>query len=144
MGGTKLGEKLFDINCLSFPAFGEVGEVLPPYDLRTPTRMNHDITLFKNFALPRDQRIQFRIGVFNIVNQAFATTAVAREDLDLVLDTTCNRFADNVPNGVGGTANGGCDPSGGVGFTENTGRNFGKITLLRGRRIIEFALKYYF
>ncbi len=144
MGGTKLGEKLFDINCLSFPAFGEVGEVLPPYDLRTPTRMNHDITLFKNFALPRDQRIQFRIGVFNIFNQAFATTAVAREDLDLVLDTTCNRFADNVPNGVGGTANGVCDPTGGFGFTENTVRNFGKINLLRGRRVVEFALKYYF
>ena len=32
----------------------------------------------------------------------------------------------------------------GFSFTENTKSNFGKINLLRGRRIIEFALKYYF
>ena len=68
-----MGEKLFDINCIGFPAFGEVGEVLPPYDLRTPTRPNHDITLFKNFAIHGDQKIQFRMGVFNIFNRAFAT-----------------------------------------------------------------------
>jgi hypothetical protein len=143
-GGTKLGEKLFDINCISFPAFGEVGEVLPPYDLRTPMRQNHDITLFKNFDLPRDQRIQFRVGVFNIFNQAFATTSVDRQDIDLTLDSTCNRTVDNVPNGVGGTANGVCDPTGGFSFTQNTINNFGKINLLRGRRVVEFALKYYF
>ena len=144
MGGTKLGEKLFDINCIGVPAFGEVGEVLPPYDLRTPTRMNHDITLFKNFEIKGSQRIQFRVGVFNIFNNAFATTAVAREDLDLTLDTVCNRTVDNVPNGVGGTANGVCDPTGGFSFTSNTIANFGKINLLRGRRVVEFALKYYF
>ena len=87
VGGTKVGEKLFDINCIGFPAFGEVGEVLPPYDLRTPTRSNHDITLFKNFAIHGDQKIQFRMGVFNIFNRAFATTAVTRSDLDLTLET---------------------------------------------------------
>ena len=61
--------------------------MLPPYDLRTPTRSNHDITLFKNFAIHGDQKIQFRMGVFNIFNRAFATTAVTRSDLDLTLET---------------------------------------------------------
>ena len=56
----------------------------------------------------------------------------------------CNRTVDNVPNGVGGTVNGVCDPTGGFSFTQNTINNFGKINILRGRRIIEFALKYYF
>ncbi len=49
-----------------------------------------------------------------------------------------------MPNGVGGTADNVCDPTAGSRFTQNTIDNFGKINLLRGRRIIEFALKYYF
>jgi hypothetical protein len=144
LSGSKVGEKILDINCIGFPAFGEVGQVLPPYDIRTQARMNHDITLFKNFELPRGQRIQFRVGVFNIFNQAFWSTFVAREDLDFTLETVCNRFVDGVPNGVGGTVDGVCDPTGGFSFTENTINNFGRINLLRGRRVVEFALKYYF
>ena len=141
--GRNVGEKLLDINCIGFPAFGEVGQVIPPYDLRTPTRINHDITLFKNFAIRGDQKLQFRLGVFNVFNQAFATTAIAA-DIDLALETTCNVTVDGVPNGVGGTVDGVCDPRGGFSFTDNTKANFGKINLLRGRRIVEFALKYYF
>jgi hypothetical protein len=143
-GGTKVGEYLFDINCIGFPAFGEVGEVIPPYDLRTPTRQNHDITLFKNFAIHGDQKLQFRVGVFNIFNQAFATTSVTRSDLDLSLESVCNRTVNGVPNGAGGTVDGVCDPTGGFSFSENTKNNFGKINIMRGRRIIEFALKYTF
>ena len=69
---------------------------------------------------------------------------MTRDDIDLTLNTICNRTVDNVPNGVGGFVNGVCDPTGGFSFTQNTINNFGKINLLRGRRIIEFALKYYF
>jgi hypothetical protein len=144
VGGTKVGERLFDLNCISFPAFGEVGQVLPPYDLRTPTRSNHDITLFKNFTIKGDQKVQVRIGVFNIFNRAFATTNVTRSDLDLTLETVCNRTVNGVPNGNGGTVDSVCDPTGGFSFTQNTINNFSKINIMRGRRIIEFALKYYF
>ena len=84
------GERILDINCIGFPAFGEVGDVLPPYDLRTPGRMNHDITLFKNFAIKGDQKLQVRVGVFNIFNMAAATTAVDRNDINLTLETVCN------------------------------------------------------
>jgi hypothetical protein len=144
LGGTRAGEKMFDVNCIGFPAFGEIGQVLPPYDLRAPTRQNHDITLFKNFALRGEQKLQFRVGMFNIFNQAFASTNITRADIDLTLDTVCNRTVDNVPNGVGGTVNGVCDPTGGFSLTETTRQNFGRINILRGRRIVEFALKYYF
>ena len=48
-----------------------------------------------------------------------------------------------MPNGVGGTVDNVCDPTGGFRFTQNTIDNFGKINILRGRRIVEFALKYY-
>jgi hypothetical protein len=142
--GTGKGAKLLDVNCIGFPALGQLGQPIPPYDLRTPTRINHDITLFKNFALPRDQKIQFRMGVFNIFNNAFASTSTSRDDIALTLDTVCNSYVDNVPNGVGGTSNHVCDPTKGFSLTDNTKSNFSKINLLRGHRTIEFAFKYYF
>jgi hypothetical protein len=144
LDGRKNGEKLLDVNCIGFPALGEVGQVIPPYDLRTPARINHDLTLFKNFPLKGDQKLQIRAGFFNIFNQAFATTVVARADIDLGLETVCNRTLSGIPDGAGGTLDGVCDPTGGFSFTENTRNNFGKINLLRGRRIVEFAIKYYF
>ena len=51
---------------------------------------------------------------------------------------------DGVPNGVGGTVDSVCDPTGGFSFTQNSINNFGKINIMRGRRIIEFALRYTF
>jgi hypothetical protein len=142
--GQKVGEKLLDINCIGFPAVGQIGEVLPPFDLRTPGRMNHDITLFKNFAIHGDQKLQFRVGVFNIFNMAAASTSVDRNDINLNLNTECNRTVNGVPNGVGGTADNVCDVSGGFRFTQDTINNFGRINIRRGHRILEFALKYYF
>ncbi len=120
------------------------GQVIPPYDLRTPNRFNNDLTLFKNFQIKGEQKLQFRVGFFNIFNTSFITFAQSAEDVDLHLNTTCNRTVNNVPNGIGGTNNDVCDPTGGFSFTQQTQDNFGKINLRRGHRVIEFALKYYF
>jgi hypothetical protein len=143
LGGTGVGEKMFDVNCISVPAFGENGDLIPPYNIRTPTRFNHDLTLFKNFEIQGDQKIQFRVGFFNIFNQAFANTFIGN-DINLALDTTCTVRRDNVPNGTGTLVNGVCDPTGGFTYTPQTIANFGKINLKRGHRVIEFVLKYYF
>jgi hypothetical protein len=143
-GNTSKGEKMLDIGCISFPAFGQEGQVKSPYNLRTPTRINHDITFFKNFAISNEQKLQVRVGIFNLFNNAFATTAVSSSDIDLTLNTVCNVTVSGVPNGVGGTADGVCDASKGFHFDDNTKANFGKINLLRGHRVVEFALKYYF
>jgi hypothetical protein len=143
-GNTSKGQKMLDINCISFPAFGQEGQVKPAYDLRTPTRINHDITFFKNFAISNEQKLQVRVGIFNLFNNAFATTAISASDIDLTLNTVCNVTRDGVPNGNGGTADGVCDASKGFHFDDNTKANFGKINLLRGHRVVEFALKYYF
>jgi len=143
LGGKDAGEKILDIDCIGVPAFGQNGDLVPPYNLRQPTRSNHDLTLFKNFAIKGDQKIQFRVGFFNLFNQAFATTAVDGNDINLVLDTTCNVIVPNVPDGAGGTQNA-CDPTQGFSFTPQTIENFGKINLKRGRRVVEFVLKYYF
>ena len=144
LGGKNAGEKILDINCIGVPAFGENGDLVPPYNLRQPTRSNHDVTLFKNFTIRGDQKIQFRVGFFNLFNQAYATTATDANDINLVLDTTCNVLRNGIPNGTGELVDGVCDPTGGFAFTPQTIANFGKINLKRGHRVIEFVLKYYF
>ena len=146
-GNASLGDKLFDINAIRLPnlSAGEVGDINPPYNLRYPTRMNHDLTIFKDFRFSNDQRLQFRVGFFNLFNMAYAgVRSDLTNDIDLLLETQCNVTVNGVPNGAGGTVDNVCDPTGGFSFTPNTIANFGKINLLRGRRVVEFALKYYF
>ena len=138
------GEKLLDINCIGFPAFGEDGQVIAPYDLRTPSRFNNDLTLFKNFQIKGEQKLQLRFGFFNIFNTSFITFAQSAEDVNLHLGTNCNRTVNGVPDGSGGTVDNVCDPTGGFTFSQDAIDNFGKINLRRGHRVIEFALKYYF
>ena len=115
---------------------------MPQFDIRTPTRTNHDITIFKNFATVGEQKLQVRVGFFNIFNQAFATTTSG--DLNLALDTVCNVIVPNVRTGNGTNTTNACDPTKGFSFTQQTIDNFGKIQLKRGHRVIEFVLKYYF
>ncbi len=142
--GSKVGDKLLNASCIGIPAFGESGPFVSPYYIRIPTRMNHDLTLFKNFGLGdnKSRRLQLRVGVFNLFNQA--VPGVSGQDVDLTLQTTCNVRANGVPNGAGGTADNICDPRGGYTLTENSRQNFGKIILRRGHRVVEFALKLYF
>ena len=88
----------------------------------TPTRINHDLTLFKNFAINGDQKIQFRVGFFNLFNQAFANTSIDGNDINLMLDTTCNVLKDDVPNGTGNTVERRLRPDAGFNFTPQTMR----------------------
>ncbi|PYR53905.1 MAG: hypothetical protein DMF91_27650, partial [Acidobacteria bacterium] len=141
--GTAVGEKILNVNCISVPAFGKNGDLVPPFNIRTPTRFNHDLTFFKNFTTVHDQKLQFRIGFFNLFNQAFANTNIGN-DINLTLQTTCKVRVNNVPDGTGAFQNNVCDPTGGFDYTQQTKDNFGKINLKRGHRVIELVLKYYF
>lgn len=147
-GGSKLGERILDLNALAIPGFGVSGPHQPSYYMRTPSRSNFDVSFFKNFKISEAKKFQFRTGFFNIFNQAYPTRVNVENanlsDIHLTLATTCNRRADGVPNGIGGTRDGVCDPTGGYSFTQDTRDNFGKITTKRGRRIVEFAFKFYF
>ena len=143
-GGSNVGEKLLDVNCLGVPTFPETGYWVSPYYLRTPARNTHDLTIFKNFGLGGDKKLQIRAGFFNIFNQAFPTYNIGFTDLDLTLQTECNVRVNGVPNGSGGMVDNVCDPAGGFRFNQNTLENFGNILLKRGRRIVEFAVKFYF
>jgi len=133
------------VNCIGIPSFPNSGTLITPYYIRMPTRMNHDITLFKNFPLGEksSRKLQFRVGAFNILNQAVPGVDPSG-DVDLTLQTTCNVRVNGVPNGAGGTSDNICDPTKGYSLTQNSKDNFGKIILKRGHRVIEFALKLYF
>jgi hypothetical protein len=141
VGGTELGDRVADLNAIGFPTFPDTGTFIQPYYIRGPNRNFHDVTLMKNFPIGEGgKKLQFRVGFFNIFNQAFGVPR--GDDIDLRLDTLCNVQV-AAPDGAGGTSNV-CDPTQGFHFTDQTLSNFGKINLLRGHRIIELALKFHF
>jgi hypothetical protein len=143
-GATGVGEKLLDLNCIGIPAFGQQGQVIAPYNLRTPSRSNTDLTLFKNFPIHGEQKLQFRVGFFDLFNTAYTTFSVSQNDVNLTLNAVCNVTVNHVPNGTGGFSDGVCDATQGFHFDQATIDNFGKINIKRGHRVVEFALKYYF
>lgn len=157
-GGSKVDDKLLDISAITFPGAGQTGPSVAPFYFRAPNRNNHDLSFFKNFKFDQDgtKRLQFRLGLFNIFNQAFARSIdnndpnnLNNNDLDLRLNTECVNEVTTlnggpIRNGVGGTVDRVCDPNAGFRFTSDTIRDFGKIRTLRGRRIVEVALKFYF
>ena len=144
LSGSRVGERIVNINCIAVPRFGTNGSLIPPYDLRMPAHMNHDLTLFKNVVVRGTQKLQLRAGFFDVFNTAYARNPIGSPDVDLTLETTCNRRVDHVANGTGGFVDGACDPSAGYSFTPNTRANFGRIRIKRGHRIIELVVKYYF
>ncbi|HEX7334340.1 MAG TPA: carboxypeptidase regulatory-like domain-containing protein [Pyrinomonadaceae bacterium] len=156
LGGTGLGQKVYDLSKLAIPSFPNTGPSQPPFYIRTPGRSNFDISFFKNFNITESKKIQFRTGLFNVFNQAYPTainttsTNLTGSDIFLALDTVCLRRL-NVPNGNGTNVANPCDPTGGFRYTDgrpgdrsDTVNNFGKIVNKHGRRIVEFALKFTF
>ena len=141
-GLTATGDKVLDIDQIAIPALGESGPFQQPYYFRSPSRWNWDVTLFKNFALGGDKRLQFRVGFFNLFNQAVPD--VTRGDIDLNLQVECNVRVDGVPNGAGGYADGVCDPTQGFHFSDLARENFGRIITKRGHRVIELAVRFEF
>jgi carboxypeptidase family protein/TonB-dependent receptor-like protein len=149
LDSSKLGGKILDISKFQIPTFGNTGPAQPPFYIRTPSRSNFDVSFFKNFQITESQKIQFRSGFFNIFNQAYPTRIdvgnAANSDINLVLQTECIQRVASAPDGrAGQTRTNFCDPTGGFRFTQSTLDNFGKITNKHGRRIVEFAFKYYF
>lgn len=142
LGGSDVGEKVLDVGCIGIPEFGTEGQIpTPPYDLRSPSRSFHDLTVFKDFALGGSKRLQLRVGFFNLFNQSYPDPL--QGDVDLELYAQCNLRVNGVPNGIG-TSDNVCDPQGGFTYTENTLENFGKILTKRGHRVIELALRLFF
>ncbi|MBI1761848.1 MAG: TonB-dependent receptor [Acidobacteria bacterium] len=163
--GDKVGDKVFDLASITIPGFGQSGSLVPPFYHRTPATANWDVSFFKNFKISEKKNLQFRTGFFNIFNQAYpkriSTSNNNDSDIYLTLETKCTRtptvpvlvlpngtvvndYKDTIPNGVGGTVSGICDPTKPFTFTDATKNNFGKILTKRGQRVVELALKFTF
>jgi Carboxypeptidase regulatory-like domain/TonB-dependent Receptor Plug Domain len=142
-GAQGVGQRYLDLSAISVPGFGTSGAYQQPFYVRSPRRSNWDVTFFKNFNFTETKKLQFRVGLFNVFNQAFPNTDLG--DIDLVLETECIRqVAAGVPNGTGLTDQPMCDPTGGYRFTQRTINNFGRIVSKHGHRRTELAFKFYF
>ena len=148
-GNSNVNGRYLDLSAVAVPGFGQSGPYQSPFYIRSPARNNFDMTFFKNFNFSESKKLQFRFGLFNAFNEAFANPDLG--DIDLTLETqnainpatgTCFQVL-NVPNGVG-TTNQVCDPTRGYTFTQRTLDNFGLVRSKHGHRRIELALKFYF
>jgi hypothetical protein len=165
LDGSKVGERVLDLSAIGIPGVGATGPTISPFYIRTPNQSNWDLSLFKNFKVTESKTLQFRAGFFNLFNQAFPkridATNASNSDVFYTLETECvartpvnlaitnadgskTNFTQTFPNGLGGAAQGLCDPTKGFRFTSNTQNNFGKILTKRGQRVIELALKFTF
>jgi hypothetical protein len=148
LGGNGYNQRIFDLSAIGIPAFGTTGSYESPFYIRSPHRMNHDISFFKNFRITEAKRIQFRAGFFDIFNQAYPRYSQYNgqnlNDINTTLTANCNVHVNHVPNGTGGFSDNVCDPTQGFSFDQSTINNFGKITNKHGHRVIELAIKFYF
>jgi hypothetical protein len=106
-------------SCFTAPTVGNNGHFQYPY-LKHPGFQNHDLSLFKNFPLggSEDRKIQFRFSMYNFINRPLPFFAGGDPALRL-------EFVDGV-------------------MTDASRDRFAKPQLKRGRRLIQFALKFYF
>lgn len=157
-GNTGLNQTYIDPAAFGIPAFGTSGPYETPFYIRSPTTSNFDMTFFKNFNITESKKLQFRVGFFDIFNQAFANpdlgdiaglngTSLSINTLNTINPATgtCFLIDPNTPNGTGtvGTQQI-CDPTKGFTIDPNSLSTFGKIVAKHGHRRVELALKFYF
>jgi hypothetical protein len=108
-------------NCFQAPSGpGQNRMFQLPY-MKTPGFQNHDVSIFKNFALSSTneaRKLQFRFSMFNFLNHPLPFFESGGPGLMMVFDQ-------GVPD-------------------QNSLENFGRPQLKRGRRLIQFALKFMF
>jgi hypothetical protein len=103
--------------CFAAPTLHTNGSYALPY-MKGPAFQNHDVSLFKNFEFNESRKLQFRWSLYNFVNHPLWYF----EPSDVALDMN---FEQGVPN-------------------QASMENFGKVHMKRGRRLMQFALKFYF
>ena len=152
-GNANYGGTYLDIAAISVPAFGSNGPTQSPFYMRGPTTNNFDVTFFKNFAISESKRLQFRAGLFDAFNEAFANPDggdignFTINTLNVINPATGNCFylPAGTPNGNGTVAaNAVCDPTKGYRIDPAAAATFGKVVNQHGHRRIELALKFYF
>jgi hypothetical protein len=115
--GTAEGQ-MWNPTCFVAPTVGNNGVYQMPY-MKLPAFQNHDLSIFKNFDFGEDRRLQFRLSGYNFVNHPLEFF------------------------------NGGSDPGLALNYVngeldQRSLDSFGRTTWKRGRRLMQFAVKFYF
>lgn len=109
-------DQYINLSCFGAPATGTNGTYVFPY-IKGPAYQNHDISMFKNFNFTETKKLQFRLSGYNVFNHPLKSLIGPNLDLD---------FDNGKP-------------------TADTVARFGKITDNKfGRRIVQFAFKFFF
>jgi hypothetical protein len=105
-------------NCFTAPQPGQNGHFQLPY-MHHPAFQNHDLSVFKNFPLgSEDRKLQFRFSMYNFLNHPLPFFEGGGPG-------TALNFEDGV-------------------LDQDSTENFGRPTLKRGRRLMQFAIKFFF
>jgi hypothetical protein len=169
--GLKSGQ-YFNPNCFTSPIPagqngiggtlipGKNGQPVWPY-IHGPAYLNHDLSLYKNFAITETKSIQFRMNAFNFLNHPLPQfNLVSDVNLHFSGLTSSHSSPEGISNGMGGwTVPTVCsldvitvdktDPNDPITHHTNpecnsnadtNGKPFGKV----GRRVMEFAVKFTF
>jgi len=117
-GNGNINSLYIDPTAFAVPAPGSSGPYQSPFYLRSPTTNNFDVTFFKNFKMSETRKLQFRVGFFNVFNEAFANPDTTPSDIgnysggSLTLNTRnkfdpqyvnnlCYQLPIGTPNGTG-------------------------------------------
>jgi hypothetical protein len=104
-------------SCFASPGPGQNGNYRTPY-LKQPKFMNHDVSLFKNFPLKEQRRLQFRASAYNFINHPISFFQTGDPGLAL-----------NFNNGV---------------LDQASLQSFGRPIKKQGNRVLELTVKLFF
>jgi len=103
--------------CFVAPLPGKNGTYAMPY-MKGPGFQNHDISVFKNWEWTEHRKVQFRFSMYNFPNHPIPFFAGGDPGLAI-------NFENGVPD-------------------QDSLTKFGKPSLKKGRRLMQFAIKFYF
>jgi hypothetical protein len=122
----------FNPACFAPPTTqGQFGNIIWPY-IKGPRYFDSDLGIYKNFKITERQSLQFRVQAFNFLNHPLPDFTLRGEDLQLSFD--CGSSSLCTPSAL--------DPT--LSMTNVNTSTTGKPLYTRGRRVLEFALKYTF
>jgi hypothetical protein len=123
-----VGDHWFSPSSVSLPGPGQFGTLVEP-TFRGPISSDWDMTLFKQFVLKEDKRLEFRFAAFNVFNHANLGTVGAAFQTTPIFNWVLPANAKHFSDGKAVLAN---------------GDQLGTIVSKYGHREVEFALKLYF
>ncbi|MGH9339816.1 MAG: carboxypeptidase regulatory-like domain-containing protein [Acidobacteriota bacterium] len=116
--GTQEGE-WFNPRCFEAPTIGNNGHYALPY-FKGPGFQNHDVSIFKNWQIgnQEDRKLQFRASFYNVINHPIPFFSGQELRLNFTEGALLPETIET--------------------------NNIGRTALKRGRRIMQFAIKYMF